>query len=88
MVESLQTGQIIGEPTYQEKIAQCLAHAKRLMEIEPEKVAMFQMRGHAPWYIKGLKSSARVKNELSKIDTYEQLEMILMEYQEYLKEII
>ena len=88
VVESLQTGQIIGEPTYQEKIAQCLAHAKRLMEIEPEKVAMFQMRGHAPWYIKGLKSSARVKNELSKIDTYEQLEMILMEYQEYLKEII
>ena len=88
VVESLQTGQIIGEPTYQERIAQCLAHAKRLMEIEPEKVAMFQMRGHAPWYIKGLKSSARVKNELSKIDTYEQLEMILMEYQEYLKEII
>ncbi len=35
------------------------------MEIEPEKVAMFQMRGHAPWYMKGLKSSARVKNELS-----------------------
>ena len=41
------------------KITQCLAHARRLMEIEPEKVAMFQMRGHAPWYIKGLKSSAR-----------------------------
>lgn len=88
VVESLRTGQVICEPTYQEKITQCLAHAKRLMEVEPEKVAMFQMRGHAPWYIKGLKSSARVKNELSKIDTYEQLEMILMKYQEYLKEII
>ena len=54
------------------------------MEIEPEKIAMFQMRGHAPWYIKGLKSSARVKNELSKIDTFKQLEHILKEYKEYL----
>ena len=55
IVESLKTGKILPEPTYQEKIAQCLAHGRRLMEIEPEKIAMFQMRGHAPWYIKGLK---------------------------------
>lgn len=84
IVESLKTGKILPEPTHQEKIAQCLAHGRRLMEIEPEKIAMFQMRGHAPWYIKGLKSSARVKNELSKIDTFEQLEHILKEYKEYL----
>lgn len=84
IVESLKTDKILPEPTYQEKIAQCLAHGRRLMEIEPEKIAMFQMRGHAPWYIKGLKSSARVKNELSKIDTFEQLEHILKEYKEYL----
>ena len=88
VVESLNSGEIISEPTYQEKISQCLSHAKKLMEIEPEKVAMFQMRGHAPWYIKGLKSSAKVKNELSKIDTYEQLETILKEYQKYLSEHI
>lgn len=88
VVESLKTGKEILEPTYQEKIIQCLEHAKKLMEIEPEKVAMFQMRGHAPWYIKGLKSSARVKNELSKIDTYEQLESILAEYKSYLDKVI
>ena len=87
VVESLKTGETISEPTYQEKITQCLAHARRLMEIEPEKVAMFQMRGHAPWYIKGLKSSARVKNELSKINTFEELEIILKEYQEYLDQL-
>ena len=80
IVESLKTGEVLPEPTYQEKIAQCLAHGRRLMEIEPEKIAMFQMRGHAPWYIKGLKSSARVKNELSKIDTFEQLEHIFEPY--------
>lgn len=88
VAESLETGKIIAEPTYQEKIAQCIAHAKKLMEIEPEKVAMFQMRGHAPWYIKGLKSSARVKNELSKINTFEELITILDEYKQYLDELI
>lgn len=88
VVQSLETGVIIEEPTYQEKIAQCISHAKKLMEIEPEKVAMFQMRGHAPWYIKGLKSSARVKNELSKINTFEELETILKDYQQYLDEVI
>ena len=88
VVESLKTDEILPEPTYQEKIAQCLAHAQRLLKIEPEKVAMFQMRGHAPWYIKGLKSSARVKNELSKINTYQELETILLEYQKYLDTLI
>ena len=88
VVQSLETGVIIEEPTYQEKIAQCLSHAKKLMEIEPEKVAMFQMRGHAPWYIKGLKSSARVKNELSKINTFEELKTILKDYRQYLDEVI
>ena len=88
VVQSLETGVIIEEPTYQEKIAQCLSHAKKLMEMEPEKVAMFQMRGHAPWYIKGLKSSARVKNELSKINTFEELKTILKDYQQYLDEVI
>lgn len=88
VVQSLETGVMIEEPTYQEKILQCLSHAKKLMEIEPEKVAMFQMRGHAPWYIKGLKSSAKVKNELSKINTFEELEMILTDYQQYLDEVI
>ena len=88
VVQSLETGVIIEEPTYQEKISQCLSHAKKLMEIEPEKVAMFQMRGHAPWYIKGLKSSAKVKNELSKINTFKELEMILRDYQQYLDEVI
>ena len=42
------------------------------------------MRGHAPWYIKGLKSSAVVKNMLSRIDTYEQLEDIIEKYRYYL----
>lgn len=85
--EGLQHDQPVEEVSYQEKIAWCLNHAKRLMQIEPERVAMSQMRGHAPWYIKGLKNSAKVKNELSKIETYDQLEHILVDYRTMLDEL-
>ena len=84
ITDVIEKGQPLVEPTYQEKIEQCLLHAKQLMKIEPEKVAITQMRGHAPWYIKGLKSSARAKDQLSKVNTYEELESILNEYQTYL----
>lgn len=87
IVDSLNHHKDVKEPTYQEKIQLCLQHAKRLMKIEPERIAMSQMRGHAPWYIKGLKSSAQVKNELSKVNTYQELETILMDYQRTLDEL-
>ena len=84
VVESLEHETDIPEPTYKEKIDWCLTHAKRLMSIEPERIAMSQMRGHAPWYIKGLKNSSAVKNELSKVNTYEELEKILKDYEQFL----
>ncbi|MFV0394554.1 MAG: tRNA dihydrouridine synthase DusB [Coprobacillaceae bacterium] len=84
IVDVIEKGLPLKEPTYQEKIHQCLEHARELMGIEPEKVAMTQMRGHAPWYIKGLKSSAKAKDQLSKVNTYQELENILKEYEAYL----
>lgn len=84
IVEVIENGNHFVEPTYIEKIEQCLEHGKKLMEVEVEKVAMFQMRGHAPWYIKGLRSSAKIKDRLSKIDTYDELVEILNEYRLFL----
>ncbi len=84
MVAYVEDGILLDEPTADEKIDQCLDHAQRLILVEGEKNAMRQMRGHAPWYIKGLKSASVIKNRLSKVDTYEQLEMILNAYREYL----
>lgn len=84
IVDVVENKQPLVEPTYQEKIQQCLNHARKLMEIEPEKVAMTQMRGHAPWYIKGLKSSSKAKDQLAKVDTYQEVENILKEYEAYL----
>lgn len=85
MVTYLETGTLLPEPTAKERIEQCLAHASQLMNIEPERVAMSQMRGQAPWYIKGLKSASYIKNSLTRISTYAQLENILGDYLSYLE---
>lgn len=84
--DSLDGEEDVKEPTYHEKIEWCLMHAKRLMKIESERIAMSQMRGHAPWYIKGLKNSAKVKNELARVNTYVELENILKKYEKFLNE--
>ena len=83
-VEYIEHGILLDEPSTDEKIDQCLQHAERLLRVEGEKNAIRQMRGHAPWYIKGLKSASQVKNCLSKVNTYQELEQILEAYRVYL----
>lgn len=85
MVSYVEQGILVEEPTVEEKLEQCLEHARRLMKIQSEKLAMNQMRGHAPWYMKGLRFSSKFKDKLSKINTYQELEEIVEEYVECLK---
>lgn len=83
----LATGERMQPISYEEKFVLAKQHAKQLCELKGEKVGMKEMRGHAAWYIKGLPSSHRVKNELSSMHTYEELEIILAKYQELLDDI-
>lgn len=85
MVAYVEKGILLPDPTPAMRIQQCLEHAQRLMTMMPEHVAMSQMRGHAPWYMKGLRSSSYIKNQLAKVNTYAQLKEILEMYATYLE---
>lgn len=85
MVAYVEKGILLPDPTPAMRIQQCLEHAQRLMAMMPEHVAMSQMRGHAPWYMKGLRSSSYIKNQLAKVNTYDQLKEILEMYAKYLE---
>lgn len=69
-----------------ERFKMARIHAKRLIKIKGETVAMKEMRGHSVWYIKGLPFSNKVKNELSKIRTFEELDLILEKYEKEIEE--
>lgn len=81
VVDYLETGILDDEPGSDERIAMCLKHARSLCELEGERKGIKMMRGQAPWYIKGMPGSAKVKNKITQIGTYRELEDILDQYQ-------
>ena len=69
----MQTGEILPEPTLEEKIDTAMKHLKLAVDEHGEYVAVREMRKHIAWYLKGLRNSARVRDEINKIESYEEV---------------
>lgn len=61
-IEYLQTGELLPDPSPEEKIRIAILHMDRLVALKGEAVAVREMRKHLAWYLKGLKGSARIKD--------------------------
>lgn len=81
----LKTGEILPEPTYEEKISMIVRHMKMLVEKDGEHLGVLKMRKHLAWYIKGMKNSSYIKNKVFKLSKADQVIEVLDEYLEYLK---
>ena len=68
------------EFSMEDRIEMCIEHAKGLVDAKGEKVAIREMRGLASWYLKGLPSSRTFKNEMSQMNTLQDLENILNKF--------
>jgi len=79
------TGERLPEPTETQKIEQAIEHLTILVEEYGEKIGVTQMRGHGSWYIKGLNDNARVRRELNKATSYDEMKKIFENYLEYLE---
>lgn len=80
IIHYLSTNERLPKQSDADKIDMCLKHFKYLLELKNEKVAVLEMRTHAAWYIKGLKNSTIIKNQIFKCNTKEELEKILIDY--------
>ncbi|MBQ6451674.1 MAG: tRNA dihydrouridine synthase DusB [Solobacterium sp.] len=69
-----------------QKIDLCLEYTRELCAYEGEMIAIRMMRGMAQWYIAGMPYSASVKNRISTVSAYAELEEVLEEYRRKLKE--
>ena len=78
----MQTGEILPEPTLEEKINTAKKHLNLAIREHGEYVAVREMRKHIAWYLKGLKGSAKVRDEINKITSYEEVVRRLDEYME------
>ncbi len=80
IAELLFEGKVTTFPTKEERIETCLRHAQISMEQKGERIAIREMRTHAPHYLKGMPGAAKIRADLTKVEIYMQLEKILLDY--------
>ena len=79
-IHYLETGELLQEPTKQDKIDMVKKHLNYLLEIKPEKVALLEMRTEASYYLKGLKGAAPYKIKLFQTKTKEEFLNVIDEF--------
>lgn len=84
-IEYLTKGVLPPEPTPREKMDIAVLHLDRLIALRGERVAVRDMRKHMAWYLRGLKGSAKVKDQVMEQTTREDLVTILYDYVETLE---
>ena len=79
-VHYLETGNLLPDPTKEDKINMIKKHLNYLLEIKPEKVALLEMRTEASYYLKGLKGASPYKIKLFQTNTKEDFLKVIDEF--------
>jgi len=72
------TGEKLAPPTINEKIDTALEHFDLLVNVKGDHVGVLEMRKHAAWYLKGVKNSAPIRNEINRLTDRKEIEKRLL----------
>lgn len=56
-----------------------LRHARLQIEYKGDYIGIREMRKHVAWYTKGMRGSSRLRDEINRVESYEELESLLYE---------
>jgi nifR3 family TIM-barrel protein len=73
----LKTGEILPDPTSSERLSVAREHLRLVVQLHGEDRGIREMRGQLPWYIKGMPHAAVIRNELSSLSTFSQVDEML-----------
>ena len=73
----LKTGELLPEPTFEEKVPVILKHAKLLETYKGEFVGMREMRSHLTSYVRGLHGAAEIRRSVITVETYNDVERLI-----------
>ena len=76
-VHYLETGELLPEPTFEERAEVILRHAKMLVEYKGEFVGIREMRTHLTSYVKGLHGATDLRRSLTSVETYDDVKRML-----------
>lgn len=83
-VHYLKTGDILPEPTFDERAEVILKHAKMLIDYKGEYTGIREMRSHLTSYVKGLHGAAHIRRALVTVESYKDVEKLLEEINSHL----
>ena len=73
----LETGELLPEPTAEERMSVLKKHVRLLCEYKGEYVGMREARKHSSWYSKGMRGAAEFRRECGELTTPEDLERLI-----------
>ena len=79
LLEYEKTGVMPEHPGREEIKNMILRHARLQLEYKGEYLGIREMRKHVAWYTTGMPNSAKLRNEINAVESYEQLENLLTE---------
>ena len=79
LLEYEKTGIMPERPDREEIKNMILRHARLQLEYKGEYLGIREMRKHVAWYTTGMPNSAKLRNEINAVESYEQLEQLLTE---------
>ena len=79
-IHLLETGELLPEPDFQERIRMALYHLREAIAYFGEKRAIPRMRKHIAWYLKGLPYSTEIKEGINGLAKGEEVEDVLNNY--------
>ncbi len=78
----LETGELLPEPTAEERVEKALRHARMLIDYKGEYIGVREMRKHMAWYMKGMPGAAELRGKLNYAEGMAELEELLKRYLE------
>lgn len=71
------TGIVPPRPTPEQIKETMLRHARLQIEFKGDFIGIREMRKHVAWYTKGMKGSAKLRDAINQVESYEELEELL-----------
>ncbi|XVJ52112.1 MAG: tRNA dihydrouridine synthase DusB [Vampirovibrio sp.] len=77
----LKTNELLAEPSLAERLRYALEHTQRMIEYKGETVAIREMRGQLPWYVKGFQGASQFRGRLTQVNTLQEVLALFAELQ-------
>ena len=79
LLEYDRTGKMPPRPSKEQIKETMLRHARLQLEFKGEYLGIREMRKHVAWYTKGMEGSAKLRDDINKVESYAELESLLNE---------